>query len=936
MEETDPLVVAEAVTSRVSAQPAVGSVFQTGLCTAVGLRDRCSLSSGDYSDKVDHVTGRSEARTVPVEHWSFFCTVDNVMPSWIRPMVIQTSKFFLSDEREAMEMPLCGENDRPVRNRKLYIHSVDTGAQMIKETHGVGPTGDRWDGLSLTDTWYMEGIGRRTQLGDRERLLRESNCPDDDGKETGPVSRTEQSVLNLDWLDGHPNRRGGSVKTGTKATIALYDGDIKALLGNDVIFSNQSAGWKHATVYSFGLVIFPCVTLAVLYCGVVFRFLSDRSEMSSGNSLKSVSESSQDKLYDLPDSILDVMGLQALRPSAAVCKVMTIPDSNCIRIITPDDHVPTGFHEILLYDMGLEEWPKVPLSDIGSLRLDWPMELFNFVGRYQLELEQMRKECRARFEGISSGECPICEKFIQVNLGKHVALYYLDLAQLWRCPVGWCPVWKGTSQDCIDHMRRAHNTSTSVKAGNLARWFPPWTVTREQWHSMSRPSVSGIAINTFLFSRIGAPLFHRYRVFDKIGSHPAFRKPYMPKLFLFLRESDSETIRRDHRRRAKEIATDMTRQASVTRNVVSETITSGPAPQRTVVSKLTGRNAGKSLVPPAGGTAGSAVGPIQGRSREEDTVQALMDLSLPRFASFEDGALSKTRLWPITERPPSSPASVRDGNRSRTPSPCYELDTVSSASSTGETTPSDYRLTLATDSAHSATPVGSVVLSSDDDVPLCFIQEDRRKVQRRDVLDDGLPGPNEIREYVPAQRNKPVNAPIYTPTPRDPPVEVPIVRVKPTDDRMCDAVIREWPVEDRVCEAKTLLRPTGGQIERTKPLETQVFKPIPRERPSGEKPYGLRPREKQVEVTKLKGRPVDGWEYEPLYKVRPAGYKVKTAMPEERTENTQDPMGKPMSTRTQKPRSEETPDNDETCEPIPRKGPIAILGSVIGPVKPKK
>ena len=131
--------MAEAVTSRVSAQPTVGSDFQTGLCTAVGMRDRCSLSSGDYSDKVDHVAGRSEARTVPVEHWSFFCTVDNVMPSWIRPMVIQTSKFFLSDEREAVDMPLCGENDRPVRTRKLYIHSVDTGAQMMKETHGVGP-----------------------------------------------------------------------------------------------------------------------------------------------------------------------------------------------------------------------------------------------------------------------------------------------------------------------------------------------------------------------------------------------------------------------------------------------------------------------------------------------------------------------------------------------------------------------------------------------------------------------------------------------------------------------------------------------------------------------------------------------------------------------------------------------------------------------------
>ena len=64
--ETGPLVVAEAVTSRVSALPTVGSDIQTGLSTAVGGEDRCSLSSGDYLDKVGHVAGLSEARTVPV------------------------------------------------------------------------------------------------------------------------------------------------------------------------------------------------------------------------------------------------------------------------------------------------------------------------------------------------------------------------------------------------------------------------------------------------------------------------------------------------------------------------------------------------------------------------------------------------------------------------------------------------------------------------------------------------------------------------------------------------------------------------------------------------------------------------------------------------------------------------------------------------------
>ena len=220
---------------------------------------------------------------------------------------------------------------------------------------------------------------------DTERLLRGSPCSSDFGNETGPVSRKGQSVLDEDWLDGNPNRRGGSVETGTNATVAQYCRDIKGLLSKDGRLSVRPAVWKCAPVYPLILVICSDRTWTVLYCGVVFKSLAVWLEMSSESFLKSASESNLDKLYDLPEGIKDVMGLHALRPSAAVCKVMTIPDSNCIRIVTPDEHVPTGFHKILLYDMGLEEWPKVPMSEIGCLRLDWPKELFNFVGRYQLE-----------------------------------------------------------------------------------------------------------------------------------------------------------------------------------------------------------------------------------------------------------------------------------------------------------------------------------------------------------------------------------------------------------------------------------------------------------------------------------------------------------------------------------------------------------------------
>ena len=55
-----------------------------------------------------------------------------------------------------------------------------------------------------------------------------------------------------------------------------------------------------------------------------------------------------DRLYDLVNDIPDVMGLRAIQPSAAIVKVMSVPDSRCVRVVMPDDHVNIGFHEILI------------------------------------------------------------------------------------------------------------------------------------------------------------------------------------------------------------------------------------------------------------------------------------------------------------------------------------------------------------------------------------------------------------------------------------------------------------------------------------------------------------------------------------------------------------------------------------------------------------
>ena len=191
--ETDPLVVAEAVTPRVSALPTVGSDFQTGLSTAVGREDRYSLSSGNILDKVDHV----------------------------------------ADEREEVKMPLNVREDRPVKTRRLYVHEVDMRAQMTKEIHGVGPNGDRWDGIDVIDEWYMGCVWMKSQPGNRARLLRGNTCSEKFGLESGPAVRTGPSALELDWLNGHPNR-----------SDCLID-NIRSALIRDGSLSHQPALWQY-------------------------------------------------------------------------------------------------------------------------------------------------------------------------------------------------------------------------------------------------------------------------------------------------------------------------------------------------------------------------------------------------------------------------------------------------------------------------------------------------------------------------------------------------------------------------------------------------------------------------------------------------------------------------------------------------------------------
>ena len=138
----------------------------------------------------------------------------------------------------------------------------------------------------------------------------------------------------------------------------------------------------------------------------------------------------------------------------------------------------------------------VTARDLTSLKRCWPSSLFADMHRHQADMETLRRDCKREFDselgGGRIGTCPHCGVHAISNLSRHVMDYHLELGQLWRCPVEWCSVWKGTAQDCMDHLCVRHKTDSSVGLKTLWKYFPPWTVTCEAWNAVLHPGVSGI------------------------------------------------------------------------------------------------------------------------------------------------------------------------------------------------------------------------------------------------------------------------------------------------------------------------------------------------------------------------------------------------------------------------------------------------------------
>ena len=196
-----------------------------------------------------------------------------------------------------------------------------------------------------------------------------------------------------------------------------------------------------------------------------------------------------------------------------------------------------GFHDVVIENLlGTSVWRSrhVTPADIIGLRQRWPKAVFQVMRERQPELEDLRRKAftsnQPAYRYAGRGYCPVCQTKSDEGLDTHMMCQHLALGQLWRCPVEWCAVWKGSVRECRDHFSDKHRDSETVYFDKVSKIMPSWTVPRDFWAKALRPEISGIAVDVMLFHESGRKLVHKYRVYRDPLPHPALREGRISKL----------------------------------------------------------------------------------------------------------------------------------------------------------------------------------------------------------------------------------------------------------------------------------------------------------------------------------------------------------------------------------------------------------------------
>ena len=177
----------------------------------------------------------------------------------------------------------------------------------------------------------------------------------------------------------------------------------------------------------------------------------------------------------------DVFGLRVFDHEKQITRMLPGSTPCELRLMLPDSMLGTdGFHDVLIDNLAaLPSWWSSHISpaNMTAKRRRWPKAVFKTLSRRAPAVECLRRNARNRsdraFRHNAPGSCAVCDVKVDSALAAHMVTFHLELAQLWRCPVEWCAIWKGSVRACLEHLTEKHGGSTFLALKNVAKFFPP-------------------------------------------------------------------------------------------------------------------------------------------------------------------------------------------------------------------------------------------------------------------------------------------------------------------------------------------------------------------------------------------------------------------------------------------------------------------------------
>ena len=179
-------------------------------------------------DKVGHGGGRSCVHMVPAERLPDLREVRDIMFSWIRPVAVLTSQFFLSDEKGEMDMPSRINGGRASLQQEVDFDSVYSCPQKGRRatgTHRLETVSPPQQTTAKLDTVRSNG------LHDLDRKYKLKLC-DMMVQSRVEAPRTGPEMSSYPRLESHEGR------------IQMIDGgaDMRTLIGSKKIRTGRSVG----------------------------------------------------------------------------------------------------------------------------------------------------------------------------------------------------------------------------------------------------------------------------------------------------------------------------------------------------------------------------------------------------------------------------------------------------------------------------------------------------------------------------------------------------------------------------------------------------------------------------------------------------------------------------------------------------------------------